>query len=73
MSHYEAFSLGVASMIADIPDEPSPDLLGKLKEALQAAKEDQTLKTITTGGGKNFRRLYEQKIKIVADSIRAAL
>jgi len=73
MSHFEAFSVGVAKVIDDLPDDASPEEYEHLKAALQSAKEDAELKRITTGGGKNFRRLYEQKINIVADKLKTAL
>lgn len=71
--HYEAFSVGVGRVIDDIPDPISPELLARVKEALLAVKRTQAMRDLTTGGGKNFRRLYEAKFKLVADAVRAVL
>ncbi len=73
MSHFEAFSLGLASVIDDLPTNLPPELEEKLKSSMEEAKREQELKYLTTGGGKNFRRIYEKKIQFVAERIRNVL
>jgi hypothetical protein len=73
MVHYEAFALGMASVIDRVSDQPDAAELAKIKTGLEAAKQDPDLKKHTVGGGKNFRRIYERKIALVADRIQAAL
>jgi len=72
-SHYEAFSVGVARLIDQIPAKPSTTKLQKIMAALEDAKRDPKLKPLTTGGGKNFKRIYEQKIALVANHLRGVL
>lgn len=71
MAHYEAFSLGMAAVIDRVPDEPDAGGLVKIAGAIAAAKSDPALKRLTVGGGKNFHRIYEQKIALVAEKLRA--
>lgn len=73
MGHYEAFALGLGSLAGGLPDEWTPEQLERLTNKLIEAKSDPDLKPLTTGGGKNFRRIYERKIKLVADYAQAAL
>jgi hypothetical protein len=73
MGHYEAFSVGLAQVIDKIPNDAGGDLISKIREALLSAKQDPELKPLTVGGGKNFKGIYEKKIRLVADRVRAAL
>ena len=73
IGHYEAFSVGVARHISRIPDNPSPELLKSIEEQLKSAKKEPELRNVITGGGKNFRRLYDRKFAIVASHLEAAL
>jgi Protein of unknown function DUF262 len=73
ISHFEAFSLGLARMVDEIPDVLQEDLRDGLTASMEEAKKEPELKALTTGGGKNFRRIYERKIQFVADRIRTAL
>jgi hypothetical protein len=73
MAHYEAFSLGMASVIDRVSEQPDAAELEKIKTGLEAAKQDPELKRHTVGGGKNFRRIYEKKIALVVEKIKAAL
>lgn len=72
MGHFEAFSLGAASVIDGVPTTLTPDLQGRISEALRAIKQDDWLKKYTVGGGKNFKNIYERKIALVANAIRSA-
>jgi hypothetical protein len=71
MAHYEAFSIGLAKVIDRVSDQPDATELARIKAALDDAKKQPELRKLTVGGGKNFRRLYEQKIKLVEDRVRA--
>jgi hypothetical protein len=71
MSHYEAFSLGTASVIDRISDDPDPAELGRVGVALERAKNDPDLRSLTIGGGKNFNRIYKKKIALVAEKLQA--
>jgi hypothetical protein len=73
IGHYEAFSVGVSRHIAKIPIDMSPSLLQSVERQLKAAKREPELRNVITGGGKNFRRLYERKFEIVATHLEAAL
>ncbi len=73
ISHYEAFSIGLARVIDRIPHKLSQDLQKRLTTAMEAAKKHQDLRDLTTGGGKNFRVVYERKIQFVADRLRKEL
>lgn len=73
MAHYEAFSIGTASMIEKISEDPDENELQRIGMALKQAKSDQNLKPLTVGGGKNFKRIYKQKIELVAEKLRANL
>jgi hypothetical protein len=73
MGHYEAFALGLGTLARDLPDDPGQDWLERLKEELTKAKQDSDLRPLTTGGGKNFRRIYERKIALVVSYVREAL
>jgi len=73
MAHYEAFSLGAAAVIDKLPEAPTPTQLDAISNALTQAKCDPDLKQLTVGGGKNFKRLYEKKIALVATRLRAVL
>ncbi len=55
-----------------IPSLDGP-LTEKLKTELLNAKKEPELKEVITGGGKNFRRLYDRKFDIVAKHVEAAL
>lgn len=72
-SHYEAFSVGVAKVIGQVPKRPNAVQVEGMKVALKNAKQDPKLKPLTTGGGKNFKRIYEKKIALVAGHLRNAL
>jgi hypothetical protein len=72
-SHFEAFSVGVSHVIDQLPKRPSAAKVEEIGAALQRAKQDSKLKPLTTGGGKNFRRIYEQKIALVVAHLRGAL
>lgn len=72
VNHYEAFAIGVSRTIDQFDDEDS-DVIARLTEALEEVKKNEELRKLTTGGGKNFRRLYEQKIGIVEAAIRAVI
>jgi hypothetical protein len=71
MAHFEAFSLGAAAVIDKIPDEPDSTQRNAIKNALEQAKSDPDLKQLTVGGGKNFKRLYQKKIALVAARLQA--
>jgi hypothetical protein len=71
MGHFEAFSLGLAKVVENISDDPEPQELEQIKQALLNAKNDPNLRDLTVGGGKNFRRIYERKIELVANQLRA--
>jgi hypothetical protein len=71
--HYEAFSIALSRHIQKIPDDMPPELRDKLKVQLLAAKKEPQLRDVITGGGKNFRRLYDKKFGIVGQHIETAL
>lgn len=71
MGHFEAFSLGLAMVIDKVSNNPDTAEVDKLRMAMEDAKSDPTLKKLTVGGGKNFLRIYQQKIALVADRLRA--
>jgi hypothetical protein len=71
IAHYEAFSIGLATIIDKVSDAPEAAELGKIGDAMLVAKSHSDLRQLTVGGGKNFRRIYERKIALVADSLRA--
>lgn len=73
MGHFEAFSLGMAKVINDIPSKLTPKLQKRITDAMDEAKQDNKLKKLTVGGGKNFRNIYENKIELVAQAIKAVL
>jgi Protein of unknown function DUF262 len=73
MSHFEAFSIGLSRVANEIPLAQAPEVTLKLKAALENAKNDPKLRELTTGGGKNFRRIYAEKIGIVETYAREAL
>jgi hypothetical protein len=70
--HFEAFSLGVASVIdsVDLSDDAESALA---KEALLKIKRDAAFQKLTKGGGQNSPGLYRKKIKYVADGLRSIL
>jgi hypothetical protein len=72
MAHYEAFSIGLAREIGRVSDAPDDQELAKITKALEAAKAHPELRSLTVGGGKNFRRIYEKKIALVANELRKA-
>ena len=69
MGHYEAFSIGLASVIEKVSDNPSNEDLQQIETALDEAKRDPELRKLTVGGGKNFRKIYERKIALVANRV----
>ncbi|HEY1748740.1 MAG TPA: DUF262 domain-containing protein [Xanthobacteraceae bacterium] len=73
VSHYEAFSIGLAKFADRIPNDPDQALIDSIAAALADAKKDPELRKLTTGGGKNFRSIYEKKIEIVASRLQAVL
>ncbi len=76
-SHFEAFSIGLARVITESPQtfpDPLPQATAQsLTAHLTEAKKQPELKDLTTGGGKNFRRIYERKIELVAEQVRKVL
>lgn len=72
MAHFEAFAVGMANSLPSVDDNPQPKDFEKLKELLLEAKKDPELKRLTVGGGKNFKRIYEKKIALVADRVKGA-
>lgn len=72
VSHFEAFAVGVGRVADKLPTDLS-DLLEPLKQALEEAKRDPQMRASTTGGGKNYRPLYERKIALVENRVRAVL
>jgi len=61
----------VAAVIDKIPDVPDGNEIERIEKALLEAKSDPKLRPLTVGGGKNFRRNYEDKIGLVAARLRA--
>lgn len=74
MSHYEAFSIGLANaLISKGFPNMTKEQLDPVKAAMTEVKKDSEFKKLTVGGGKNFRRQYERKIGLVKDAVSAAL
>lgn len=69
VSHFEAFSLGLARVIDRVPDPLSKDAIKAISEAAEGVKRNPKLRELTVGGGKNFRPIYEQKIALVAEAV----
>jgi hypothetical protein len=72
MSHYEAFAIGLAQAIAK-KGQVTKEKFEQVSAAMTAVKKDPDFRALTVGGGKNFYRIYEQKIGMVREAILAVL
>ena len=72
VSHYEAFAIGI-SRVSHRIDVADSVLLERIKVVLERTKQEEELRALTTGGGKNFNRLYSRKIAMVEEAIKAIL
>jgi hypothetical protein len=70
--HFEALSLGVSRVLNKIPDDFST-MVESITEVLAAAKKDTAFKQMTTGGGKNSKGKYEEKISFVSEALGKVL
>jgi hypothetical protein len=70
--HFEAFSLGVSRVLGSIPDDLTT-VITVIREALTTIKQDSAFKQMTTGGGKNSRGKYEEKISFVVKALSKVL
>jgi uncharacterized protein with ParB-like and HNH nuclease domain len=66
--HYEAFTLAMQKYLEHL-DPDSDDQMRRLHDALLQVKTDPVFIGLTTGGGKNYPRHLEERIKYVADRI----
>lgn len=74
MSHYEAFSIGLAQALAKHDyGEVAENTRALIQGAMEDVKKDPELKKLTVGGGRNFRRIYDQKIGMVRDAVLKVL
>lgn len=70
--HFEAFALGIVPHLDAIRIE-DVEQVDRVRETLEGIKRDDEFRTMTTGGGKNFRRMLERRIAFVAEKVAAAL
>lgn len=67
MHHFEAISLGVAKVLAQINEDDSP--WDHIKDKLLEIKQASEFKELTTGGGQNSPGPYSKKIEFVSDRL----
>lgn len=70
--HYEAFALGLVPHLGSIRLDDA-DQIERIRETFEAIKRDDDFRAMTTGGGKNFRRMLERRIRFVADAVSKAV
>jgi len=70
--HFEAFGLGVASVIEQV-DLSDATCIERARQALLDIKQDTEFQKLTKGGGRNSPGLYRKKIKYVADGLGSVL
>ncbi|TWT57696.1 hypothetical protein KOR42_10600 [Thalassoglobus neptunius] len=70
MSHYEAFSIGIARVVGSDTTWLTPEKNTRLKNGIENAKKNPEMKDYTVGGGKNFKAIYDSKISLVEQSLR---
>jgi len=70
--HYEACTLGLVPHLEQISLTDFAQV-ARIRDALDSVKRDERFRQMTTGGGKNFRRQLEQRIRFVAETTGAAL
>lgn len=67
--HYEAFTLGIVPFL-DLINPDDEDEMSKLREVFISVKDNPAFKKITTGGGKNTRKLLADRIDFVEKAVR---
>lgn len=70
--HYEAFCLGIQPFLDKI-DVNNPKQVEIFREILFGIKNDPEFRTITTGGGKNYSKPLNDRIKFVIDKVGIAI
>jgi hypothetical protein len=70
--HFDAISLGVAAHVGRIRLDDDAQIT-RLRDVLEEIKRDGEFREMTTGGGKNFRRMLEDRVAFVADRVARAL
>lgn len=66
--HFEAFSLGIVPFLEKI-DTTNTNEIESIKKAFIELKDDSDFQKLTKGGGKNYRRLLKNRIKMVSDKM----
>ncbi len=70
--HYEPFSLGLVPHLDQI-NVANQTQIHQVRDALEAVKNDQGFRAMTTGGGKNFRPQLVRRIEFVASAVATAI
>lgn len=67
--HYEAFTLGIQPALNNLDIEDEQDV-ENFKGMIEAIKRDADFIQMTTGGGKNYRRLQDERVDFVESRMR---
>jgi hypothetical protein len=70
--HYEAFALSLIPHLGII-DSDDAGQIARIRERFEGVKRDGEFREMTTGGGKNFRRMLERRIEFVTREVSAAV
>jgi Protein of unknown function DUF262 len=70
--HYEAFALSLVPHLDSIRLD-DPEQIARIQEVFGEIKRDDEFRGMTTGGGKNFRRMLERRIGFVTDAVSKVL
>jgi hypothetical protein len=67
--HYEAFCIGILPFLEKL-NETDETQMTELGNLFTEIKQNETFKTITTGGGKNYYRPLNERISFVENKLR---
>jgi hypothetical protein len=70
--HYEAFTLGIQKFLPLI-DLTNEAQIEKIRDSLQALKKSSAFIAITTGGGKNYAKPLDDRVRLVEGAMQAAI
>lgn len=66
--HYECFTLGIQEYLGNI-DTINITQMKKLREGLIKIKGDEEFHRLTTGGGKNYSKMLEERIEFIKSQV----
>ena len=70
--HYEAFTLGIQKYLDNI--NPSDgEIIKRLSKEFDSIKQDDEFHKITTGGGKNYPKPLQKRIRFVGDRLESII